>query len=107
MIQGAVKLLLKAAAINAVRKQGELIYYKAVDAIRKSLRFVFLLVLLTQLMVVGLGLTVYSTFQLIPMDETQRLYGMLILGVILLIVPLALVLWGTSDRLWFKASKHD
>lgn len=107
MIKLAIKLLLKAAAWRALKKQGQLIYLKALDAVRRSVRFLFLIILCSQVMICGLGMIVYSAFQLLPLDEVQRHYWMLGIGGLFLIVPLALVLWGTSDRAWLNAAHSE
>lgn len=107
MIKLAIKLLFKAAAWRALKKQGQLIYLKALDAVRRSVRFLFLIILCSQIMICGLGMVVYSSFQLLPLEEIQRHYWMLGVGICFLTVPLVLVLWGTSDRAWLNAAHSD
>jgi|GEM_PF-1887037 len=102
MFSWLVKFILRIAALKALKRQGELAYLKALSHLRKGLRLALLLFVLSQVLVCGLALSLYAFFQLIPMDEAQRPYWMLTVGMLLFWVPLLMILWGTSDKLWFK-----
>ena len=91
-------------ALRALKRQGELLYLKALDATRRGIRYIFLLIVMAQILLVGLALTLYATFQILPIDEVTRPYWMLGAGLLMTLVPLFAVLWSTSDRVWFRAS---
>lgn len=95
-----MKLLLKLAALHAFKRKTELLYSKGLDTARRSLRFLFFILILSQIFICGLLLTLYSIFQLLPIEEEIRLYSMLGTGVLLFLVPLLLMAWGTSKRRW-------
>lgn len=103
-MNAVIKLLLKAMALRALKRQGELLYLKALDATRRGIRYTFLLIVMAQILLVGLALTLYASFQILPIDEAARPYWMLGAGLLMTLVPLIVVLWGTSDQVWFKAT---
>ncbi len=95
-----MKILLKAAALYNLKKKGEQIYHSGLNTARRSLRYLFFIFILSQIFICGLALTLYSTYQLLPLDEAAKQYCLLATGLIFVLVPLALVLWGTSKRTW-------
>lgn len=95
-----IKLLLKMAALHAFKQKTEALYTKGLDTVRRSLRFLFFILVLSQVFVCGLALTLYSVFQLLPIEEEARLYCMLGAGLVLFTVPLLFIAWGTSRRTW-------
>lgn len=95
---------LQLLALRKVKKRLLKTYLRTLNTIRKSIRGLFLLMILSQVFIVGLALTIYSGVQLLPADTEIRLYVLLGLGVTFMLASLAVVLIMTSDALWFRMS---
>ncbi|MAV91512.1 MAG: hypothetical protein CL676_08820 [Bdellovibrionaceae bacterium] len=98
-----VRALFKMFTLHKLKQKGELYLLKFLNGVRLGLRASFLVVLLFQIFLCGILLTIYSVYQLIPIEEHLKLYGLLGLGLLFVIVPLSLILWCTSDHTWYQA----
>ncbi|NCN40135.1 hypothetical protein GW916_02695 [bacterium] len=97
-----IKTLLKVVAVRELKRKGELFALQFLNGLRRAMRLSFFIIILSQIFLCGLGLTIYSLLQLLPIDENMKLYAMLGVGLFLVIVPLSLLLWSTSDHLWYQ-----
>lgn len=103
-IFGWIRFALTFFALKRAKKRVLIFYIKALQVLRHSLRALFLLLVFSQIFIVGLILTIYSAVQLMPADLDSKLYILLGFGVGFMGISVIAVLILTSDSLWFKLS---
>ena len=97
-----LKMVFKFVALQKLMRKKRLILLKTLNGLRLGIRASFLLFVAAQVFSIGLGLTLYSLFQIFPMDPALRPYILLGCGILLISVPLTLVMILTSDRIWYQ-----
>lgn len=99
-----VRSFLYEKAARSIRKKGVLAYLRALQVIRKSLAGSIFLFVFLQLMVVGfIGSIVVGVF-LIPQDLEVRLWILLGVFGFFFLLPLIVLLFVFSEKVWYKLS---
>lgn len=99
-----IRSFLYKKAARSIRKKGVLAYLRALQVIRKSLAGSIFLFVFLQLMVVGfVGSIVVGVF-LIPQDLEVRLWILLGVFGVFFLLPLFVLMYVFSEKVWFKLS---
>ena len=95
-------------AFQKAKKQGVLLYLKALQVARKSLLAAFILYFMLQLMVFGFIGAAVSGVWLLPLENSEtRLWILLSFFLFLFLIPLIILIISFSEKMWLKASGAD
>lgn len=99
-----VRAFLYKKAARSMRKKGVLMYLRALQVLRASLAGSIALFFFLQLMLVGfVGAIVVGVF-LIPQDLEVRLWILLGIFGVLFLLPLCILLYAFSEKVWYRMS---
>lgn len=99
-----IRSFLYKKAARSIRKKGVLAYLRALQVLRASLAGSLALFLFVQLMLVGfIGSIVVGVF-LIPQELETRLWILLGIFGFFFLVPLIILLFAFSEKVWYRLS---
>ncbi len=90
--------------VSRSKAKGISFYLKVLQTARRSLIALALLFLSLQVMLLGLVMAVASGLYLLPWTLELKAYLALGLGLSLFLFPLGFVIYGLSDRFWYRQS---
>lgn len=100
-------LLFKARAMRQARRQGTLVFLKALEGARLTLTGLIALFVILQLLSTGFLVMVSAGLWLLPLEFEIKLWIMLGLGSCLFFVPFLALTYFLSGKFWYRASGAD
>jgi hypothetical protein len=94
----------KRKVIDNFKTQGIVAYLKVLQGARLSIAGALILFVVLQFIVFGFVAMTGAGIWLLPMELESKIYLILALGAILFFVPLGLIIWAFSEKVWYSIS---